>query len=144
MKAKPYILAAVLVALNLAGCAASGPTYREYSANIPAIPSDSGRIYLYRMTMFGGAIQPEIRINGDVVGKAVPKGFFFVDRPAGNYEISLSTEAKRSLTFNLEAGQEKYVRLEAKMGAFVAHIKPVLVDNFDGKSEITKTKYIVQ
>ena len=42
----------------------------------------------------------------------------------------------------LDANEEKYVRLEIKMGAFVGHIKPVLVDTSVGKEEIQKMKYI--
>lgn len=125
----------------LSGCA-SGPTYNEYASSIPAMTSDSARVYVYRTSTLGTAIQPKIKINGEVVGKAVPQGFFFVDRPAGSCEISASTEVKRSLTLGLEPGDERYVRLEVKMGLFAGHIKPVLVDNAVGKKEITKTKYI--
>jgi len=124
----------------LSGCA-SGPTFKEYSSNIPAIPDNLGRIYIYRTATLGAAVQPGIKVNGEVAGKAVPQGFFFVDRPAGSYEVSASTEAKRALTLNLEPGDERYVRLEVKMGFFAGHIKPVLVENSVGKAEITETKY---
>ena len=123
---------------------ASCPSFSEYSVNISAVPSGSGRIYVYRTDIFGAVIRPGVKINGEVTGKAVPRGFFYVDRLAGSYEISASTGGKRSLTLNLEPGEEKYVRLEVKMGLFTCHIKPVLVDNAFGKSEIIKTKYIGQ
>ncbi len=140
MKSKFLVLPLILSILILSGCA-SGPTYKEYSGNIPDTPSDNGRIYIYRTATFGAIVQPVVKINGEVAGKAVPKGFFFVDRPAGSYEISASTEAKRSLTLSLEAGEERYVRLEVKMGLMAGHIKPVLVENSVGKAEIVKTKY---
>lgn len=140
MKFKFNFLSIIFAVVVLSGCA-SGPTFNEYSSSIPSITADSGRIYIYRTATFGAAVQPGIRVNGEVVGKAVPQGFFFIDRPAGNYEISASTEAKRSLTLSLEPGDEKYVRLEVKMGVFAGHIKPVLVESSAGKQEITKTKY---
>ncbi len=140
MKYKIIALSLIISALTLTGCA-SGPTFTEYAANIPEVPADSGRIYVYRTATFGAAVQPGIRVNGEVAGKAVPKGFFFIDRPVGSYEVSASTEAKRSLTLNLDSGEEKYVRLEVKMGLFAGHVKPVLVDNAVGKEEILKTKY---
>lgn len=140
MKSKIIILSLLFSVLGLVGCA-SGPSFSDYAANIPAVPVDSGRIYVYRTTTFGTAIQPSVRINGEVAGKAVPQGFFYADRPAGSYEVSASTEAKRSLTLNLDPGEERYVRLEVKMGLLAGHIKPVLVDNLVGKEEITKTKY---
>ncbi len=139
MKSK-IILLSLLVLTIITGCA-SGPSFNEYSASIPTMDADTGRIYIYRSTSFGAAIQPKIRVNGEEVGNAVPKGFFYVDRPAGNYEISASTEAKRALTLTLEPGEERYVRLEVKMGLLAGHIKPVLVENSVGKQEITKTKF---
>ncbi|MCF6262200.1 MAG: DUF2846 domain-containing protein [Xanthomonadales bacterium] len=141
MKFKFTFLFLILSVAVMSGCA-SGPTFKEYSSSIPVIPEESGRIYIYRTSTFGAVVQPSIRINGEAVGKAVPKGFFFVDLPAGNYKVSASTEAKRSLTLNLESGEERYVRLEVKMGVLAGHIKPVLVENAVGKEEITKTKYM--
>ena len=141
MKYKFTFFSLILSFFFLSGCA-TGPKFEEYASSIPAIPDNAGRIYIYRTATFGAAIQPGIKVNGEVVGKAVPQGFFFVDRPAGSYEVSASTEAKRSLSLNLDAGQERYVRLEVKMGLFAGHIKPVLVDNAEGKDEIKKTKYV--
>lgn len=47
-----------------------------------------GRIYVYRTAAFGAAVQPKVRLNEEVIGKAVPKGFFYVDRPIGEYTLS--------------------------------------------------------
>lgn len=141
MKSSIRYIMVLLAVVTLAGCA-SGPTYDEYADNISPAAPDSGRIYLYRTSAMGAAVQPGVRLNGEVIGKATARGFFYVDRPAGTYEISASTEAKRSLSIGLEAGDEKYVRLEIKMGFFVGHIKPVLVENSVGQKEIKKTKYI--
>lgn len=139
MKTKLYFL--MVLSLLYGGCA-SGPKFDVISKSIKPISSDQGRIYLYRTAVYGTAVQPAVRLNGKVIGKAQPQGFFYVDRPPGTYEISTSTEAKRSLTLNLEGGDERYVRLEIQMGLFVGHVKPVLVDNTVGQKEIMKTKYI--
>ena len=130
-----------LVFFGLAGCA-SGPTYEEYKSNMQPVSPDNGRIYVYRTSALGAAIQPKVRLDGDPVGKAVPKGFFYLDLPPGDYTISASTEAERSLSLNLGAGEEKYVRLEIKMGVFAGHVKPVLVDNDEGAVELRKTKFV--
>jgi len=129
------------VLLALAGCA-SGPKFAEYQSELAPVAEDSGRIYVYRNSAFGAAIQPAVRLNDEVVGKAKPKGFFIIDRPAGDYVLSASTEAKRSLSLALENGEEKYVRLEIKIGVLAGHIKPVLVEPEIGMEEIKKTKYI--
>ena len=83
-----------------------------------------------------------VNVNGNEVGKAKPKGFFCVDLPPGDYDISASTETERKLKVTLDKGEEMYVRLEFNMGAFVGHIKPVLVDSDAGMEELKKTKYI--
>jgi hypothetical protein len=129
--------------LFLVGCA-SGPSYTQVASTFTHVASGQGRIFCYRNSAVGAAVQPDIRLNGTVIGKAVPQGFFYVDRPAGTYELSASTEATRSLSINLEPGDEKYVRLEVKLGMFVGHIKPVLVDTAKGQAEIKKTKYIAK
>lgn len=130
-----------LLAVFLSGCA-TGPGYQEYASNIKPAVADQGRIYVYRTSVLGAAIQPKVKLNGNEIGKAVPQGFFYVDQPAGDYQISTSTEVKRSLSISLAPGEEKYVRLDVKMGMFAGHIKPVLVDQSEGKEQIKKTKYV--
>jgi Protein of unknown function (DUF2846) len=76
-----------------------------------------GRIYFYRTALIGAAVQPDVKLNGEVVGKAVPNGFFYADRPAGNYQVATETEVERKLTFTLERGQVRYARLNISMGS---------------------------
>ena len=130
-----------LFALLLAGCA-SGPGYADHAATMQPVGDGNGRIYMYRTSSFGAAVQPMVRVNDQEVGKAKPKGFFYVDLPPGTYNISASTEAERNLDVTLDADEEMYVRLEIKMGAFVGHIKPVLVETSVGQEELQKMKYI--
>ncbi|OZI19558.1 hypothetical protein CAL26_18275 [Bordetella genomosp. 9] len=117
-------LTAVLGAVALmAGCAATGAKYAEMSSAIPRIPSGEGRVYFLRSSSFVGAgVQPEIRLNGQVVGKSQPGGFFYVDRPQGNYQAAASTETEKTLSFALDAGETKYVREEVSMGLMVGRI----------------------
>lgn len=137
---KAGLLTLLFAAAALAGCA-SGPAFEEYEAQMQPVGDGNGRIYMYRPSSLGAAVKPAVRVNGDAVGTATAKGFFFVDLPPGDYNISTSTEAKRSLDVTLDAGEEMYVRLEIKMGAFVGHVKPVLVEASVGSEEIKKTKF---
>ena len=140
MTIKLKFLASMCLLLALGGCA-SGPAYNEYAGSIdPMLPLD-GRIFVYRTSALGAAVQPKVWLNDEVVGKAKPKGFFYLDRPAGTYKIAASTEVERSLTFTLNEGETKYVRLEVKMGAFVGHVKPVLVDAGVARQELQKMKF---
>lgn len=76
-----------------------------------------------------------------MVGKAVPNGFFYADRIAGSYQVATETEVERKLTFTLEAGQVRYVRLNMAMGLFVGRVQGELVDEATGKSEIADLRY---
>ena len=136
---------ALVASALLAGCATSGPRFTEMgSAMNPTPAPGTGRIYFYRTAVLGAAVQPDVRLNGDVVGKAVPRGFFFVDRPPGNCEVTTSTEVERKLTFTLEPDQVRYVRLNISMGLFVGHVYGELVDEAKGASEIASMRYVGQ
>lgn len=133
--------------LWIAGCAAlmtgcaTGPKYADVKSSIPALGPDNGRIYFYRTAVVGAAVQPKVKLNGEVVGTSKPKGFFYVDRPPGDYQVETSTEVKRRLSLTLDKGQSRYVRLNISMGFFVGHVYPELVENDVGEKEIVKCKY---
>ena len=134
-------LSAAIITLLLAACA-SGPKYKEVQSAIPALAPDQGRIYFYRSAnIFGSGIQPSVVLGGEKVGDATPGGFFFLDRKPGNYEVVLSTEVDRKLTFTLAKGQEQYVRMSVTLGVIVYRVYPELVDAATGKSEIQDLSY---
>ncbi len=104
--------AAVAVAVGVAGCA--GPRYQAVSARIPPIPEGKGRIFFYQpqpelVTPF----QQKLRVNDDVVGRNKPGSFFFVDRPAGSYTVTNLYWTGDGVSFRLDAGQTRYVRILA-------------------------------
>ena len=127
--------------LVLAACA-SGPKFAEVQDKLAARPADTGRIYIYRTAIIGAAVQPSVKLNGEVIGSAVPQGFFYVDRPAGNYELSTSTEVTRNLSLSLEPGQTRYVRLGISVGFAVGHVYPELVEDSVGSVEIQQCHYV--
>lgn len=127
-------------ALLLTACA-SGPKYAEVASGFEALDPAEGRIYIYRPSSFGAAVRPNVKLNGEVVGEAISHGFFFVDRPPGEYTIVTSTEVDRSLSLTLEAGQTRYVRLGISFGFVVGHVYPELVDSLVGEEEIKELSY---
>lgn len=134
------LLACCLVALTLSACA-SGVKFTEMNPNTMPKDQDSGRIFFYRTTLLGAALQPDIRLNGTKVGDSVAQGFFYVDRTPGNYEVVTSTEVDRKVTFVLEKGQTRFVKLSVSMGFFVGHVYGELVDSSVGLEEIKECKY---
>jgi hypothetical protein len=123
------------------GCA-SGPTYLKMRNSMPPIGKDEGRIYFYRpATYFGSAIQPEVKLNNQMVGRSEPGGFFYVDRPPGNYVVKTTTEVVRTLSLTLATNQVRYVRFDVSMGFLVGHVYPILVESSVGDSEMDDCHY---
>jgi uncharacterized protein DUF2846 len=127
----------ICAVLALAGCASSsGAKFSEMNTLAPRLTADKGRIYFYRSGILGAAIQPEIRLNNEVVGRAVPGGFFFVDRPRGSYEASTATEVETKLAFPLAPGETKYVRVSISLGLFLGHMQFEVVNKQVAEAEL--------
>jgi hypothetical protein len=133
----------ILTALILSSCA-SGPKYAMVASTLSPPAPSKGRIYFYRPSAMGAAVQPDIKLNGEKVGTAKPHGFYFVDRDPGNYEVTATTETEKKLTFVLEAGQVRHVRLKIQMGIMVGRIVPELVDRAEAEEELKDLSYIAQ
>ncbi|WXG52724.1 MAG: DUF2846 domain-containing protein [Candidatus Sedimenticola sp. (ex Thyasira tokunagai)] len=131
----------LLLVVTVSGCA-SGPKYTEVESSIPTVEPGKGRIYFYRSaTMMGSGIQPEVNLNSEKVGDSQPGGFFFVDRGPGDYEVVLSTEVDKKLTFELDNGEENYVRMTVGLGVLVYRVYPELVNQTQALSEIQGLSY---
>ena len=129
--------AAIVAAAFLAGCAATGPKFSEVAKSIAPVPQDAGRIYFFRAnSMMGAAVQPDIRLDGQVVGESKPGGFFYVDRPAGEHVASTQTEAEKTLTFTLAAGETKYLRTSPTFGLLVGRVAIEAEDPAKARAEI--------
>ena len=133
----------ILFAVVLSACA-TGPKFTEVNPDLASESPSMGRIFFYRPSSFGAALQPNVMLNDEKVGKAISWVFFYVDRPAGSYECVTSTEVERKLSFILEPGQTRYVRFSVNFGFFVGHVYGELVDDSVGLEEIKDCKYIDQ
>jgi Protein of unknown function (DUF2846) len=130
----------LLVATGLIGCA-SGMKYSEFQPKMTSPSPDTGRIIFYRPAILGAAFRPDVMLNKEKVGEAIAQGFFYVDRPAGEYQVVTSTEVERKLSFVLDKGQTRYVRFSASIGFFAAHVYGELVEPSVGMQEIQDCKY---
>jgi len=127
--------------LLLTGCA-TGAKYTEVVSTLPTLSPSQGRIYFYRPSALGTAVQPDIKLNGEKVGTAKPHGFYFVDRAPGNYEVTAATETEKRLTFTLQPAQERFVRLRIVIGVLVGRIIPELVDKEEAEKDLRNMSYI--
>jgi len=128
--------AIVSMAVFVCGCA-TGPKYAEVGKSIPPPAAGVGRIYFFRSnSLWGFAIQPDIRLNDVVVGSSKPGGFFYIDRPAGTYIGAATTETEKTLSFVLAAGETKYIRTSLGSGVLVGRIILDLEDPRKAQAEI--------
>jgi hypothetical protein len=140
MKKGLHLLTLLVLAAVATGCA-SGVKYTDMQSSLAKLKPESGRIFFYRTAIVGAAVQPTVYLNDEKVGKAVPQGFFYLDKEPGEYKARASTEVKRTLSFTLEPGQTRYIRLDVNLGLFVGHVSPVLVEEEKAKKELQKCKY---
>lgn len=134
------LAALILVASFLFSCA-SGPKFTTVQPNMVSESPELGRIFFYRRSVLGAALRPDVLLNNETVGEAIAQGFFYVDRPPGNYEVVTSTEVKRKVSFTLESGQTRFIKFSVSMGFFVGHVYGELVEESVGLSEIKDCKY---
>jgi hypothetical protein len=129
--------------LALVGCA-SGPKLGDLKEKIPRLTPDRGRVYFYRNALlgFGSAIQSDIKLNGENVGKCEANGVFFIDLPPGDYHVSVASEVERTLNFALEKGEEKFVRCYLKPNfVTTGHLIVELVDPTEARDEMRELAY---
>lgn len=107
----------------LSGCATGGFRYEEMASAIPPLQGNACRVFFYRdASMMGAAIQPEIRLDGQVVGRSQPGGFFYVDTQPGRHLATSQTEVEARLEFDLVAGQTVYVASSMGFGLLVGRV----------------------
>ena len=95
-----------------------------------------------RGSSLGAAIRPDILLNNEKVGEATSWGFFYADRPSGDYTVVTSTEVTRKCSFTLDKGQTRYIRMAISMGFFVGHVYSELVDEPAALKELKGCRYI--
>jgi uncharacterized protein DUF2846 len=131
----------VIIVMVLSSCA-SGPKFTEIKPDMSARNPDMGRIFFYRPSALGILLNPDVKLNGERVGEAKSQGFFFVDRPAGDYVAVTSTEVDRKVSFTLDKGQTRFIRFSVTLGFFAGHVYGEVVDEAEAKGEIVDCKYI--
>ena len=140
MRRSINITLVVILALSLTACA-TGTNFADLKPQMTAPSPDMGRIFFYRSTVFGALLYPDVMLNGERVGEAKARGFFFVDRPAGDYTAVTSTEVERKVSFTLDKGQTRFIRFKVSIGFFAGHVYGEIVDEAEAKEEISDCVY---
>jgi len=130
------LLLLLITVTCLISCA-SGPKFSDYANRLPRPKESDGRIWFYRpQRILGAAVQPPVVLNGRKIGTAQPGGFFYADRPAGNYEVECTTEWTHKCHLTLAPQSNRYVRLNMMPGLFVGHVVPIEADASDAVKEL--------
>ncbi|ALM86194.1 DUF2846 domain-containing protein [Bordetella sp. N] len=95
----------------LAACAR--PSYDKVQDQYASLPAGQGRIYIYQPSSAGDPTtgSPYVLVNGWKTGRTSPGNFFFVNRPAGLYSITVDYNDAAPLMVQLGAGETRYVRV---------------------------------
>jgi uncharacterized protein DUF2846 len=139
---KSWLAVLAIAGFALLVACATGPKFDTVQSQIAPVPPGKARIFFYRSTSLGAAIQPDIKLNGTVVGKAEPNGVFYVDRDPGNMEVITGSEVDKKLTFTAGPGETRYVRAAVGLGIVVWRIIPELVSEAEARKEIADLAYI--
>lgn len=154
--------AALALVLCLAGCAAKRPSFEEILPDVPKLVGDQGRfVFFVPKRARHPAWKPAVLLNGEEVGRAVNHGFFYVDRPAGDYEVAhlvtTTVQGKRNTveersrkTFSLHAGETLFVEMVLTPGAGFEprmdrydpmFLRPVLVEPAFALEQVKACRY---
>jgi len=116
-------MVALALVLGLSGCASPGPPGGEMQP-LSAVPASKGRVFFYRdNTFMGGAVRPDILLNGQVVGVSRPGTYFVADVAPGTCEVMARTETTVTLSLDIRAGETHYIRSAISMGLLVGRIQ---------------------
>ena len=125
----------------LAACA-SGEPYPSVAQRLPPPPRGVGRLWVYRAgEPLAVAVRPDVLIDGQVAGRAVPGGFFYRDVGPGIHVVTTSSDPDRPLSVPISPGEEKYVRIGVTFGWERGHLIPALADPQQARTDIRSLNY---
>ncbi len=143
---KKSLFICLLASSVLAGCASVPMQSSQESEQLKKYnppSSNKAGIYVYRKdSMFGAALKKDVRIDNACIGETA-RGVFFYHEVEGDKDHTFSTESEFSdndLVIRTMSGQLYFVEQNIKFGAFVGGAELILVNNDQGKSDVSSLK----
>lgn len=122
-----------LILTLLAGCGtmATGPNVGQTPVAMAPVPSDRGRLFIYRPNNFtGSALTPSLFADNVKLADLPLEGAFYCDFAPGNHLVwATETEFGNNvapLTINVPAGQAVYLRFEPWVSLFTGGFRLVM------------------
>jgi hypothetical protein len=123
MKIKLMLLSGAIGMFIFSGCTAKGPQFSSFEK-----PKEgNSKVYIYRTSLFGGAINPDIfQKNLDtneslLLGEVKSMGYISTEIKPGNYEFWAKTEAKNEVLISAKANETYCIEHYITMGFFIGH-----------------------
>ncbi len=133
------IILCLVASLEFGCTTATGPAFQKISQ----IPQEKGLVYIYRPdSIMGAAIHYDVYAGDVKLCDLVRGGYCTYLAKPGELEIWGKTEAKGSVTVDVKAGQEHYVKGGLSVGVFVGHPNLTIVDQIVGSKEIEECKLL--
>lgn len=130
--------AAWLLALCL-GCATSGPAFQPVSE----IPPDKALVYIYRPSGFiGGGVRYHVSAGVERIVYLKPGGYFPYLAEPGETEFWGMTEARETITNDLEPGRTYYLKGSVGIGIAIGRPRFEFVDEERGAREVAECKLL--
>lgn len=131
----------------LASCANVSNAPEELSREAKGFETleDRGSVYLYRTgRAVGAAVQLMVKVNGNDAGGTGPSSFFKWDLTPGLYTFMSSTaESSASIQLDVKAGENYFIRQDARLGLSAGRVTMKSVDKNQGMKEVKSCKLLV-
>lgn len=117
------------------GCTTSGPAFEA----VGAVPQGKALVYIYRPSGFIGAgVRYHVAARGERIVYLTPGGYFPYIAEPGEIEFWAKTEAKETITTDLEPGATYYLKGSVGIGVAVGRPRFEFVDASRGAREVSE------
>lgn len=149
----PFIALAAALSACAGGGEPPGTRFASVAAQLPPVPADRARIFLYRdYEPYDSMQRPYITLNGQPAVISEPGGVSYRDVTPGTYVISVPYSGpyvNKDKTVTVGGGQTVYAKIETLLyeaNTTLVDYQPdtfvvVLVDPADGQRDIATKRY---
>ena len=99
----------------------------------------SSGLYIYRNSFVGGALKKDVWVDGKCIGETAPDIFFY-EAVEGDTSHKVTTESEFSpndLLIKVKSGMNYFIRQYIKFGLFVGGAALELIDEEEGKKDVS-------
>jgi hypothetical protein len=131
MKTAILSIALIITSFLAGGCAVEGPSWQQAE-----VLDGKAVVYIYRpYSILGAAIVPSVNCGESSIAVG-PGGYHAFHVDAGAASCNSYSEVSSVVNFDVNSGQEYYVKEEMDWGILVAHVHLSLEDAQTARSEI--------